>query len=107
IRTTPNKAHIQAFRIWGANPSPMAFTELYLALQTGTVDAQENPVNNIYANRMYEVQKHLSFTGHAYTASVVAMNLRKFNGLPAEFQTAILESAKEAALHQRQLNEKQ
>jgi tripartite ATP-independent transporter DctP family solute receptor len=107
IRTTPNKAHIQAFRLWGANPSPMAFTELYLALQTGTVDAQENPINNIYANRMYEVQKHLSLTGHAYTASVVAMNLRKFNGFSTEFQKAILESAREAALHQRELNEKQ
>ena len=75
IRTTPNKAHIEAFRLWGANPLPMAFTELYLALQTGAVDAQENPINNIYANRMYEVQKYLSLTGHAYTASIVAMNL--------------------------------
>ena len=107
IRTTPNKAHIEAFRIWGANPTPMAFTELYLALKTGAVDAQENPINNIYANRMFEVQKYLSFTNHAYTASIAAMNLNRFNGLPAEHRKALLDSALEAARFQRDLNAKQ
>lgn len=107
IRTTPNKAHIEAFKIWGANPTPMAFTELYLALKTGTVDAQENPINNIYANRMFEVQKFLSFTNHAYTASIAAMNLNRFNGLPPEHRKALLESALEAARYQRDLNAKQ
>jgi len=107
IRTTPNKAHLEAFKLWGANPTPMAFTELYLALQTGTVDAQENPINNIYANRMYEVQKHLSLTGHAYTASIIVMNLAKFNALPADQQKAIVEAAQEAARFQRDLNAKQ
>jgi tripartite ATP-independent transporter DctP family solute receptor len=107
IRTTPNKAHIEAFRIWGANPAPMAFTELYLALQTGTVDAQENPINNIFANRMYEVQKYVSLSGHAYTASIVAMNLAKFNALPAEQQKALRDVVREAGLRQRELNAKQ
>ncbi len=107
IRTTPNKAHLEAFRLWGANPVPMAFTELYLALQTGTVDAQENPINNIYANRMYEVQKHLSLTRHAYTASIVAMNLAKFNALPPELQQALLDAAREAGRYQRELNSRQ
>ena len=107
IRTTPNKAHLQAFKLWGANPVPMPFSELYLALQTGTVDAQENPINNIHANRMYEVQKHLSLTGHAYTASIVAMNLGKFNALPPEQQKALLEAVREAGLFQRELNAKQ
>jgi TRAP-type C4-dicarboxylate transport system substrate-binding protein len=85
----------------------MAFTELYLALKTGTVDAQENPINNIYANRMFEVQKYLSLTNHAYTASIAAMNLNRFNGLPAEHRKALLESALEAARFQRDLNAKQ
>jgi tripartite ATP-independent transporter DctP family solute receptor len=107
IRTTPNKAHIEAFRLWGANPVPMAFTELYLALQTGTVDAQENPINNIYANRMYEVQKYMSLTGHAYTASIMCMNLAKFNALPPEQQKALLDAAHEAGLYQRELNVQQ
>jgi TRAP-type transport system periplasmic protein len=107
IRTTPNKAHIQAFQLWGANPVPMPFTELYLALQTGTVDAQENPINNIYANRMHEVQKYMSLTGHAYTASIMCMNLAKFNALPPEQQKALLEAAHEAGLYQRELNAQQ
>jgi tripartite ATP-independent transporter DctP family solute receptor len=107
IRTTPNKAHLEAFKLWGANPVPMPFTELYLALQTGTVDAQENPINNIFANRMYEVQKHLSLTGHAYTASIAAMSLAKFNALPADLQKAVLDAALEAGRFQRELNAKQ
>lgn len=107
IRTTPNKAHIEAFRLWGANPAPMAFTELYLALQTGTVDAQENPINNIYANRMYEVQKYVSLSAHAYTASIVAMNLAKFNKLPPDQQQVLRDVVREAGLHQRELNAKQ
>lgn len=107
IRTTPNKAHVEAFKLMGANPVPMPFTELYLALKTGAVDAQENPTNNIFANRMYEVQKHMSLTGHAYTASIVAMNLAKFQGLPADQQKAMLDAAKQAAAFQRDLNAKQ
>jgi tripartite ATP-independent transporter DctP family solute receptor len=107
IRTTPNKAHIEAFKLWGASPTPMAFTELYLALQTGTVDAQENPVNNIFANKMYEVQKHMSMTGHAYTASIMVASLEKFNALPADQQKALMEAAREGAMHQRMLNASQ
>jgi tripartite ATP-independent transporter DctP family solute receptor len=107
IRTTPNKAHIEAFRLWGANPAPMAFTELYLALQTGTVDAQENPINNIYANRMYEVQKYVSLSTHAYTASIVAMNLAKFNKLAPDQQKVLRDVVREAGIHQRELNARQ
>lgn len=104
IRTTPNPAHLQAFEMWGATPTPMAFTEVYLALETGTVDGQENPLNITRSNRFQEVQKHLSYTDHAYTASVVSMNLAKFNGLSEDHQQAILTAAKEAAGFQRQLN---
>jgi TRAP-type transport system periplasmic protein len=106
IRTTPNPAHVEAFKLWGANPVPMPFTELYMALQTGAVDAQENPITNIYANRMFEVQKHLSLTGHAYTASIVAMNLAKFNALSTEHQNALLQAVAEAGQFQRELNAK-
>lgn len=106
IRTTPNPAHIEAFKILGANPVPMPYTELYLALQTGTVDGQENPITNIYANRLFEVQKHVSLTGHAYTASIVAMNLVKFNALPPDQQKILLDATHEAAIFQRELNAK-
>lgn len=104
IRTTPNPAHVAAFQALGASPAPLAFPEVYLALQNGTVDAQENPINLIYASKFYEVQKHLSLTQHAYTASVVAMSLAKFNSLAPEQQSAILEAARDAAIYQRKLN---
>lgn len=107
IRTTPNPAHVEAFRLWGANPTPMAFTEVYLALETRAVDGQENPLNIIRSNRFQEVQRHLSFTDHAYTVSIVSMNLAKFRALPEAQQKALLEAAREAAVYQRRLNREQ
>lgn len=107
IRTTPNPAHVEAFRLWGANPTPMAFTEVYLALETRAVDGQENPLNIIRSNRFQEVQRHLSFTDHAYTVSIVSMNLAKFRALPEAQQKALLEAAREAAIYQRRLNREQ
>ncbi|MGF1527054.1 MAG: DctP family TRAP transporter solute-binding subunit [Candidatus Competibacterales bacterium] len=104
LRTTPNPAHVKAFEIWGAKATPMPFSEVYLALQTGAVDGQENPINHIYASRLHEVQRHLSITHHAYTASPLVMNLSKFNGLPPEHQEALLAAALEAATFERQLN---
>jgi tripartite ATP-independent transporter DctP family solute receptor len=107
IRTTPNPAHVKAFEIFGAIPTPMPFTEVYMALETGTVDGQENPLNIIRSNKFQEVQKYLSFTDHAYTASVVSMNLRKFKNLTPEQQKIVLDAAQEAAIYQRQLNRDQ
>ncbi|WP_204315134.1 TRAP transporter substrate-binding protein DctP, partial [Klebsiella pneumoniae] len=62
IRTTPNPAHIRAFQLLGAVPTPMAFTELFSALETGAVDGQENPVTLILNAKFNEVQKHISLT---------------------------------------------
>lgn len=107
IRTTPNPAHVQAFELLGAAPTPMAFTEVYLALETGTVDGQENPLNIIRSNKFQEVQDHLSFTDHAYTVSIVSMNKGRFDSLTAEQQQIVLDAAKEAATYQRQLNRDQ
>ncbi len=107
IRTTPNPAHVQAFEIWGATPTPMAFTEVYLALETGTVDGQENPLNIIRSNRFQEVQRHLSFTDHAYTVSIVSMNKAAFDRLEPELQEVLLTTARDAAAYQRDLNRSQ
>ncbi len=107
IRTTPNPAHVQAFELLGAIPTPMPFTEVYLALETGTVDGQENPLNIIRSNQFQEVQDHLSYTDHAYTVSIVSMNLAKFNGLSEERQQILLDAAHEAAVYQRDLNREQ
>jgi tripartite ATP-independent transporter DctP family solute receptor len=104
IRTTPNPAHIKAFTLWGANPTPMPFKEVYSALQTGTIDGQENPVNHIYASRLHEVQKYLSLTGHAYTAAPLVMNLNKYNSLTPKQQKTIRSAALKAAAYERDLN---
>ena len=106
IRTTPNPAHLRAFEALGANPVPMALGELYQALESGAVDAQEHPVEITWSAKFYEVQKHLSMTRHAYTALVLGMNKAKFDALPAAQQQAVVESAREAARFQRDLNKR-
>lgn len=104
IRTTPNPAHMEAFRLLGANPVPMPFTEVYLALKTGTVDGQENPITLIEAMKFYEAQKYISLTHHAYTVTNVVMNLKKYQELKPEYQKALHEALHEAAVWQRRLD---
>ena len=104
IRTNQNPMYIKAFEILGANPVPMPLSELYTALETKTVDAQEHPIGILYSVKLYEVQKYLSLTNHGYTPLLVVMNKAKFDGLPAEQQQALIDAAKEAGQYQRQLN---
>lgn len=105
IRVSPNKAHTSAFQLWGANPVAMSFTEVYLALQTGAVDGQENPVHIIATGRLEEVQDHLTLTEHAYSNSIMAMNKRKFDRLTEEQQEILVDAARETGLTQRKINE--
>lgn len=107
IRTTPNPYHIQTFQLLGANPVPLAYSELYSALETGAVDAQEHPLPILWAAKFYEVQEHLSLTSHAYSPLILAMNKPKYDSLPAEHQTVLKEVAREVADYQRDLNAKQ
>ncbi|HHW7567840.1 TPA: TRAP transporter substrate-binding protein [Mannheimia haemolytica] len=104
IRTNQNPMYIQAFSILGANPVPMPLSELYTALETKAVDAQEHPIGIFWSAKLYEVQKYFSFTNHGYTPLIVAINKAKFEALPAEQQTALIEAAQEAGKYQRQLN---
>ncbi|MFC0950244.1 TRAP transporter substrate-binding protein [Pasteurella multocida] len=104
VRTNQNPMYIQAFSILGANPVPMPLSELYSALETRAVDAQEHPVGIVWSAKLYEVQKHLSLTNHGYTPLIVVMNKAKFDGLSPALQSAILEAAKEAGAYQRKLN---
>jgi tripartite ATP-independent transporter DctP family solute receptor len=105
IRTTPNPVHIKAFQLLGAVPTPMAFTELFTALETGTVDGQENPVTLILNAKFNEVQKHLSLTRHAFTTGPVVMNKAKFDAIPANLQEVFVKTAVEIAGTQRHMNE--
>lgn len=107
LRTTPNPAALKAFRSLGANPVAMPFTEVYLALKTGTVDGQENPVTMIHAQKFYEVQKYMSLTAHSYTVHYVAMNFDKYQALTPELKQILHESIKEAVVWQRKLNRSQ
>lgn len=104
IRTTPNPSHLKAFQLLGASPQPMPFAEVFSALESGAVDGNENPPVLMVSSKMYEVQKYLSLTRHAYTALVVVMNKAKFDALKPEFQKVFLEESATAAVLQRKMN---
>lgn len=101
IRVMENNIQLATWKALGANPTPMAFNEVFTALQQGTIDAQENPVELIYDNKLNEVQSYLIMTKHMYNPLVLAMNLEKFNSLPDEFQQIVLDAAREATEYER------
>lgn len=103
VRTTPNPAHLKAFQIFGASPTPMPIAEVFSALENKAVDGQENPVGIVRGAKLYEVQKYMSMTRHAYTAMPVAMNKAKFAALPAAHQQALMDAALAAGSLQREL----
>lgn len=104
IRTMENDLHLDAFKALGANPTPMAFTELFTAMQQGTVDGQENPYATIYLQKFYEVQEHVSNTHHIYSPFVFLMSKSFYDGLSEDQQKIVKEASVEAGLHQRELN---
>jgi len=95
MRTMENPVHIQAYKGFGINPTPMAFTEVFTALQQGTVDGQENPLSVITAAKFEQVQKYLSLTGHVYSPAVFLMNKAQFDKLSAVDKQAFLDAAKD------------
>lgn len=97
MRTMENPVHIQAYKGFGIIPTPMAFTEVFTALQQGTVDGQENPLSVITANKFEQVQKYMSLTGHVYSPGVFLMNKATFDKLSDADKKAFLEAAKVAA----------
>ncbi|MBO8137322.1 MAG: TRAP transporter substrate-binding protein [Desulfotomaculum sp.] len=107
LRTMENKLHIAAWKQLGANPTPMAFGELFTALQQRTVDGQENPLALIDSNKFYEVQDYLTLSGHVYTPFVIMMNNDFFNSLPQDLQQVVLDAVKEAGEYQRNLMKEQ
>lgn len=104
IRVMENPVYIDTFKTLGANTVPMAWTEALTALQQGTIDGQENPVNVIYSFKLYETQKYLSMTRHTYAPALFVMSLQKFKSLPEDIQQIFKESAQEAAEHERKVN---
>ena len=104
MRVVPNPAHVLAWKLLGAIPTPTPFPEVYLALKTGTIDAQETTVIATYASKFHEVQKYLSMTWHAYTVFQVVMNQKKYQALPADIQKTLVDATREAFVWHRNLN---
>ena len=107
IRTPENPAIMAAMKALGANPQPLAFSELYQALQQGTYDAQENPIPVIYNNNLYEVQEYLSVTNHIYSGMCFAIAGATWDALTPEQQEIIATAAKNSAETDRTLNREQ
>jgi len=103
IRTPEDPMTVDIFNALGANPTPLAFGELYLALQQGAVDGQENPVTNVKSAKLQEVQSDLAITGHKYEVTPFIISLSTWNALSAGQQDAVQTAANEARDEQRSL----
>ena len=95
LRTPKSKWRLKMFQSYGANPTPMAFSEVFTALKTGTMDGQENPYAQIASAKFQEVQKYLSITSHVYTPAYVAVHKDHYSKLPADVRKILEAAAKE------------
>jgi len=106
-RIQSSKVLEEEIRALGGLPQVMAFSEVYQALQTGVVDGTENPVSNLYTQKMHEVQKHLTLTDHGYLGYAVIVNKKFWDGLPADVRTALDGAMKDATVYANQIAEKE
>ena len=107
IRTPENQVIMATMSALGANPQPLAFSELYQALQQKTYDAQENPIPVIYNNKLYEVQEYLSVTNHIYSGMCFAIAESTWNKLTAEQQEIVAAAALASGEYDREMNRQQ
>ncbi|MDT8284101.1 MAG: TRAP transporter substrate-binding protein [Thermovirgaceae bacterium] len=104
IRVMQNPVYVDSFKALGANAVPMAWTEALTALQQGTVDGQENPLNVIVSFKLYESQKYMTITRHAYAPAPIIMSMLTWKKLSADQQQAVLKAAQEAVVFERNFN---
>ncbi|WP_346796707.1 TRAP transporter substrate-binding protein [Halomonas sp. Bachu 37] len=104
LRVIENEVYVDTFRELGANAVPMAWTEALTALQQGTIDGQENPVNAIHAFNLAETQDYLTMTRHIYAPALFIMSLPAWNGLQEEVQEIVLDAAQQASAYAREQN---
>jgi len=95
LRVPEGKWRVKMFQAYGANPSPMKFSEVFTALQTGVMDGEENPFAQIYSAKFYEVQKYLSLTGHVYSPAYLAVGMKKWDRLPADVRKTLEATARD------------
>ncbi len=101
MRTMENKVHMDGYKAFGINPTPMAWPEVFGALQQGTVDGQENPIPVILSAKFSQVQKYLSLTGHVYSPSLLITSVAFMNKLSDADKKVFQEAAKKASAAQR------
>ncbi len=104
LRVIPNPINVDWVKALDANPTPLAFTELFAALEQKAVDGQENPLSVILANRFAEVQKHLTLTRHQYNPQSLLVSKKFFDTLSVAEQKVLQEAAVEAGAFQRQVS---
>jgi tripartite ATP-independent transporter DctP family solute receptor len=104
MRVMQNNVYLDTFKTLGSNAVPMAFTEVYSALETKTVDGQENPFTNIENMKFYEVQKYLTLSKHAYSPTLVLFSKKVWDGLSPQEQGALKECAVVGRAEQRKAN---
>ena len=101
LRVIQSPLFVDTFNALGANATPMPFTELYTAMEQRAVDGQENPAATILASKFYEVQKHMVMSRHMYSAWVLLMSKKTWDGLSAQEQKIVQDAAREATLFER------
>lgn len=104
VRVMENPVYIDTFRELGADAIPMAWTEALTAMQQGTIDGQENPVGVVYSFKLNETQTNMTMTRHAYAPAIFVMGMPVWNKLSVEAQEIVVQSARDAAAYERQLN---
>ncbi len=89
LRTPKGAWRVKMFQAYGANPTPMAFSEVFTALQTGVIDGQENPLAQIWSAKFPEVQKYLSMTGHVYTPGYILTSQQQYESWPDDIKSVV------------------
>ena len=104
IRVMENPVYVDTFRELGANAEPMAWTEALTAMQQGTIDGQENPVGVIHSFNLDETQGYMTLSRHTYSPAIFVMGQGVWDGMPEAAQEVLVEAAREASAHVRQVN---
>ncbi|MEK8050955.1 TRAP transporter substrate-binding protein [Ideonella sp. DXS22W] len=104
LRVIPNAINVDWVKALGANPTPMAFPEVYAGLEQKAIDGQENPLSVILANKFYEVQKHLAVTNHQYNPQSLIFSKKVWDTLSEAERKVVKDAATEAAAYQRKVN---
>ncbi len=103
LRVMANPVALETWKTLGANAVPMAFAEVFTALEIKAIDGQENPLMHMYANKMQEVQKYISLTNHVYTTVAIVASKKFWDGLSDADKQGLKKAAAEAGLLQRRL----